>query len=56
MVITDQAELAEQSRARRASRANIAKKRPGRRGPIQTEVKEERSSLQADVETLVLCS
>jgi hypothetical protein len=31
-------------------------KKPDRRGPKQTEVKEERTSMQADVEALVLCS
>jgi hypothetical protein len=49
-----QEKLEEQSgRARRARRA---KKTPDRRGPKETEVKEERTSVQADVEALVLFS
>jgi hypothetical protein len=40
----------------RVNRARRAKKTPDRRDPKQAEIKEERTSVQADVEALVLCS
>jgi hypothetical protein len=41
---------------RRKLRDSRTKKTPDRRGTKQTEVKEERTRVQADVEALVLCS
>jgi hypothetical protein len=46
----------EKEKQTRAMRARRAKKTPDKRGPEQTEVKEERTSVQADVEALVLSS